>query len=123
MPPSHSPKQKAERRGRRGELLAALYLCARFYRIRAMRVKTPVGEIDLVAERGDVTVFVEVKTRRRGESAADALMAVNQRRITRAAEYYLTRHPNLTRRTLRFDVIFVAPFAWPRHIANAFPAH
>jgi putative endonuclease len=109
-----------ESSGRRGEVWASLFLMLKFYRIVARRVKTPVGEIDLVARRGATTVFVEVKARSFSHQEADALMAVNRRRIVRAAEAWLTRHPALAGTPLRFDVIFLAPFAWPRHIVDAF---
>jgi len=126
MPPSKgsaSPdRQQAERHGRRAEALATLFLRAKFYAIRARRFKTPVGEIDLIVERFGTTVFVEVKARRAGRGEAEALEAVDARRITRAAQYYLARHPALADTPLRFDVIFVAPRAWPRHVVNAFDA-
>jgi putative endonuclease len=129
MPPSPSrpgnraatPFRKfAEGSGRRGETLAALFLNLKGYRIVARRVKTPVGEIDLIARRGRLTVFVEVKARSFSHQEAEALMAVNHRRITRAAQLWLSRRPELADADLRFDVIFLAPFAWPRHIVNAF---
>ena len=127
MPPSPSkPKSdrrlSAERQGRRGEALAALWLSAQLYRIVARRFKTPVGEIDLIAERFGTTVFVEVKTRDRAEGEAEALGKVNRRRLMRAAEYYLSRNPRLAATPLRFDVIFLAPRSWPRHLKNAFQA-
>lgn len=120
MPPSRSNRKKAERNGRLGEVLAALFLRLKFYSIRATRVKTPVGEIDLVAARGKTTIFVEVKLRKTAAAEAEALQAVNRRRISRAASYYLARNPQLAGRPLRFDVIFLAPFAWPRHVTGAF---
>ena len=129
MPPSPSrpgnragtPFRKfAEGSGRRGETLASLFLSLKGYRILARRVKTPVGEIDLIARRGRVTVFVEVKARSFSHQEGDALMAVNHGRIIRAAQLWLTRRPELAAEDLRFDVIFLAPFAWPRHIVNAF---
>ena len=127
MPPSPSKpgnsfRRFAETSGRRGEMWAALFLRAQLYRIVATRVKTPVGEIDLIAERFGVTVFVEVKSRSFSHQEAEALLAVNRRRIVRAAQVWLTRHPKLAHTDLRFDVIFLAPFAWPRHIVNAFDA-
>jgi putative endonuclease len=127
MPPSRSrptssQRLRAEGFGRHGEALAALFLRLKLYRIVARRVQTPVGEIDLVAERFGTTVFVEVKSRGRAATEAEALLAVNQRRITRAAEWYIARHPHLAVTPLRFDVIFLAPMAWPRHVVNAFPA-
>ncbi len=127
MPPSPSKpgnsfRRFAETSGRRGEMWAALFLRAQLYRIVATRVKTPVGEIDLIAERFGVTVFVEVKSRSFSHQEGEALLAVNRRRIVRAAQFCLTRHPKLAPTDLRFDVIFLAPFAWPRHIVNAFDA-
>ncbi len=119
MPPSPS-RTRAERRGRRGEALAALFLRCQLYAIRARRVKTPVGEIDLVAARGRTIVFVEVKVRRNRAEEANALASVNTRRIARAAQFYVARNPQLAGRDMRFDVIFLAPMAWPRHVRNAF---
>ena len=43
-----------------------------------------------------------------------------ERALSRAAEFWLSRHPDRYDRDMRFDVIFLAPFAWPRHIVNAF---
>ena len=80
------------------------------------------AQLDLIAERFGTTVFVEVKARSFSHQEADALAAVNQRRIARAAALWLTRHPARANAPLRFDVIFLAPFAWPRHIVNAFDA-
>lgn len=120
MPPSPKRRKKAERFGRLGEVLAALYLRCLFFRIRATRVKTPAGEIDLVASRGSLLVFVEVKTRRSGQNLEDALMAVNTRRIVQAARHYLMRNPALATHDIRFDVIFLAPGALPSHLRNAF---
>jgi len=112
----------AERQGRRGEMLAAWLLRAKLYRIVERRFKTPVGEIDLNASRFGTTVFVEVKTRGRAEGAAEALVKVNPRRLVRAAQYYLARHPRLAETPLRFDVILLAPKTPPRHLKNAFQA-
>lgn len=128
MPPSRARnsaegtrrRARAERAGRLAEALAASYLRLKLYRVRARRVKTPVGEIDLVAERFGVLVFVEVKARRRADHEASALHAVNARRITRAARHHIARHPELAKRTMRFDVIFLAPFRLPRHVRGAF---
>ena len=80
----------------------------------------PVGEIDLVAERFGVTAFIEVKTRTRAESDFDPLLAVDRNRIIRAAHLYVARHPEQAQRTLRFDIILLAPGRWPRHVVNAF---
>lgn len=120
--PKSEFRLQAERQGRRGEALAALFLQAQLYRIVERRFKCPVGEIDLIAERFGTTVFVEVKARGRAEGVGEALEQVNQQRLVRAAEYYLSRHPKLAATSLRFDVIFLAPKSWPRHLKNAFIA-
>lgn len=127
MPPSPSgTKNKsrisAEQGGQRAEALAAWFLRLKGYRIIERRYKTPVGEIDLIAECFGVTVFVEVKARAKASGAAEALEAVNQSRITRAAEHWLSRHPERSETLFRFDVIFLAPGTWPRHLVNAFDA-
>ena len=127
MPPSPSkPKSKARiaayRGGHRGEALAAWFLRMKLYRIMARRYKTPMGEIDLIAERFGVTVFVEVKARSKAASELETLEAVNQVRIVRAAQHWLARHPGKVGTDFRFDVIFLAPRRWPRHVVNAFDA-
>jgi putative endonuclease len=125
MPPSRSrppasARTAAERSGRWAETLAALYLRLKFYRVVARRFKTPVGEIDLIVSRFGLTAFVEVKARKRRALEGETLEAVRQRRIVRAAEYYLMRYPALATTPLRFDIIFLAPWSWPRHLKNAF---
>ncbi|KKB08321.1 YraN family protein [Devosia chinhatensis] len=112
----------AEKRGHRGERLATLFLQAKLYRLRQTRFRTPVGEIDIIAEKHGTIVFIEVKSRSRRADEATALGAVNQARIARAAQYWLTRHPSESGKDMRFDVIFLAPGRWPRHLINAFSA-
>jgi putative endonuclease len=80
------------------------------------------GEIDLVVERHGTIAFVEVKTRAHHRLEAEALEAVNTSRIVRAAEHWLSRHPREAEKTCRFDIIFLAPRRWPRHLINAFDA-
>jgi len=123
--PSRTPSKKrvtAERRGHRGEALAALFLQLKLYTIRDRRFKTPMGEIDLVVEKGGTIVFVEVKARARDADAFLTHAAINRQRITRAAQFWLVRHPAQSGRDFRFDVILLAPGRWPRHLINAFPA-
>src|SRR5687768_12439394 len=73
--PKSPDRLAAEVLGRRGEMLAAWYLRAKLYRIRDMRFKTAVGEIDIVAERAGTIAFVEVKSRTRTETDFDPLLA------------------------------------------------
>lgn len=120
--PKRPERLKAETFGRRGEELAALYLRSKLYRIVERRFKTPMGEIDLIVDRFGTLVFVEVKTRQRRGDELDALLHVNRRRLVQAARFYMTRNPKLVDLPMRFDVIFLAPFSWPRHVKNAFDA-
>lgn len=111
-------RQIAERNGREGERRAAFWLRAKGWRILAERVKTPRGEIDLVAKRGGVVAFVEVKWRRRG---GDLDLAIDEHRLARvAAAVECVAHDYATDgEDIRVDVILLAPGALPRHIANA----
>ncbi|WDR07340.1 YraN family protein [Devosia rhodophyticola] len=120
--PKSNARQKAHRGGHLAEFWAAWFLRLQLYSILETRYKTPVGEVDLVARRGETLVFVEVKARQSSANLASALEAVNTRRISHAAAHYLARHPDSGQLTCRFDVIFLAPGHWPRHVRNAFQA-
>lgn len=115
-------RRAAERRGRRAESLALLYLRAKGYRLLARRYRTPVGEIDLIVARGKVVAFVEVKARPTAAEAAEAVTPTAQRRIARAASAWLAKHPEAAERDLRLDVIVAVPWRLPRHIMAAFDA-
>lgn len=112
-------RRRAERFGRRAETLCRLLLLLKGYRILATRLRTPMGEIDIVARRGDALAVVEVKGRRDWESAADAVTARQRARLARAAHAYLAANPHLATLALRFDVMLVTPWALPRHIIDA----
>jgi putative endonuclease len=120
-PRSKQSRLAAELLGRRGETLAAWLLRLKGYRILASRFKTPVGEIDLVAKHFGTLVFIEVKARKSG-AIDDAWQSMNTRRITKAADFWLSRHPRHAGSDMRYDVIFLAPMHWPRHVVNAFDA-
>ena len=114
-------RTRAYRHGLFAETVAALLLRLKGHRIIARRYKTPVGEIDLVALKGKRLAFVEVKRRKSLDDAGWSLPTRARRRIVRAAQYWLAGHPDFTGHDIAFDVVLTAPFAWPRHIANAFP--
>ncbi|WP_137389103.1 YraN family protein [Rhodoligotrophos defluvii] len=115
-------RRAAHRRGIRAETMAALLLRLKGFRILERRARTPVGEIDIIACRGRLVVFVEVKQRARRDSAMLALRERQQARIVRAARFWLPRHPSLSDWNYRFDMVIVPPYLWPLHIADAFPA-
>ena len=104
------------------ESRAAAFLIAKGYRILARRYRSPAGEIDIVARRRGLLVFVEVKARERLDDAAEAVIVRQQRRIIAAAEVWLANHPDIGDTDIRFDVVLVAPKSLPRHIEAAFDA-
>lgn len=119
MPPASPERRRRYRLGRFAELQCRWLLMLRGYRILTTRFRPPVGEIDIVARRGRLIAFVEVKARRDFETAAESVTVRQRRRIRRAAEAYLTRHPGLAALDLRFDVMLVAPGRLPRHMIDA----
>jgi putative endonuclease len=115
-------RRAAEQRGRRSEVLAAIFLRLKGYRVLARRYRTPVGEIDLIVRRGRLIAFVEVKARATAGEAAEAVTATGRRRIARAAATWIAGHPTAAGLDLRFDVVTTAPWRLPRHLAGAFDA-
>lgn len=111
-------RQLAEKQGREGERRAAMWLRVKGWRIVAERVKTPRGEIDLIAKKGGVVAFIEVKWRK---SAADLDHAIDEyrlRRVAGAVEAIAHEYAGECQ-DIRIDVILLAPGHLPRHIVNA----
>ena len=113
-------RQLARRYGQAGERLAALALRLKGYRILARNYRTRLGEIDIIARKGDVVAIVEVKARGDLASAADAVGYKARRRIEQAAHHWLATRRDANRLSLRFDIIAVRPWRWPVHLENAF---
>lgn len=105
--------------GRRAEALCALMLRLKCFRILARDLRTPVGEIDIVARRGQVLAFIEVKARNSAVEPDEALGRRQRRRIERAAQVFLQSRPDLGYRDLRFDIMLVRPWRLPIHLADA----
>jgi putative endonuclease len=110
---------RARRTGRRGEVLCVLWLMAKGYRILGFRLRTPQGEIDLLASKGKVVAVVEVKRRARLEDALDAVSLRQRERLLRAAAQLVARYPKLAGAAIRLDLIALAPGRLPRHIVDA----
>lgn len=108
-----------ERMGRRAEMVAAWYLRIKGWRILARRVKNARGEVDIVARRGRMVAFVEVKYRQRSDRLDQAIDQFRLRRVAAAAE--AMGHTHLRQGDdMRIDVLLLAPGRFPRHITNAF---
>ena len=110
-------RQRAERGGRRAETIAAWWLRLKGWAILARRARTPVGEVDLIARRGRVLAFVEVKARASEAEAALALDDYRLRRVAAAAEALAHRYARAGD-SLRVDAIFITPGRLPRHLAD-----
>jgi putative endonuclease len=115
-PPS-AKRLAAEKRGRQAERLCAWWLRLKGWSILDRRVRTPAGEIDLIARRGSIVAFIEVKARRNDESLD---LAIDERRLSRVAaaaeslaHIYLAPGDDM-----RIDVMLLAPGRPPRHLAN-----
>lgn len=113
-----SSRAEREAKGRRGEALAAWYLRLKGFRIVAQRVKTPRGEIDLIARRAGVLAFVEVKWRANAAELDFAIDEYRLRRVAAAAEAVAHRYAK-PGEVQRIDVLLLAPGRFPRHMANA----
>jgi putative endonuclease len=110
----------AFRTGVSAEARAAAFLIAKGYRILARRLRTPYGEIDIVAKRRNLIAFIEVKARGHLDDAAYAVTPRQQQRNIDAAQAWLMTHPEHAEFELRFDAMLIAPRRLPRHLLAAF---
>jgi putative endonuclease len=110
-------RQRAERGGRRAEALAALWLQLKGWSVIGRRVRTPRGEVDLVARRGRVLAFVEVKARATAAEADLSLDDYRLRRVAAAAEALAPRYARPDD-DIRIDAVYIVPRRLPRHIPN-----
>ncbi len=110
-------RMAAERRGRQAERISGWWLRLKGWTILDRRVRTRAGEIDLIARRGNIVAFVEVKAR---GSEADLALAIDERRLGRVAAAaeslaHLYLRPG---DDMQIDVMLLAPGRPPRHLSN-----
>jgi len=120
-------REQAQRRGRWGENLCRLSLTLSGWTVLHHGFSgnrgSGAGEIDLIAKRGQTLAFIEVKARPDLTSGLEAVSHTQQARITRGAEQFLAAHPDLTHHAIRFDVMVVRPWRWPKRIPDAWRPH
>lgn len=116
---SQARRARAEREGRWAEFWAACVLQLKGYAILGRRVQTPAGEIDLIARRGDVLAFIEVKWRKGMVEAPDVLRTTQMSRIVRAATSWTSRRAWTQHFAWRYDLILVTGWRWPKHLRDA----
>jgi putative endonuclease len=115
-----SSRERAEARGRLAELAALVHLRLKGYRLLARRFQSGQGEVDLIMRRGDVTAFIEVKSRKSIDEGVLAVTNHQSRRIAAAARHWMARDSQANAGICRFDIVVVSPYLISRHIENAF---
>lgn len=111
-------RRRAERQGRIGETAAAWWLRLKGWRVLDRRVRTPVGEVDLIVRRPGLVAFVEVKARATGADLDHAIDARRLARVAAAADYLGPRYME-PGDDMRVDVVLIARGRSLRHIENA----
>lgn len=118
--PDHRRNQRraAEKRGRRAEQIAEIWLILKGYRILARRIRLPTGEIDLIARRAHVLAFIEVKQRRTLPRAQHAVSARAWHRIAATGEAWALRRPRLKDLEWRYDLVAIVDWQRPYHFRD-----
>lgn len=101
------------------EWLCFVMLIIRGYNMLERRWKSPVGEIDLIAQKNNLLVFVEVKARPTFEKGAEAVSVAQRIRIENATRSWLASNPKFAGHDIRFDAMIVTPWRLPHHIIDA----
>lgn len=111
-------RRGAEKRGRTAETIAVVWLRLKGYSILAQRFKRASGEIDIIAKRGQILAFIEVKQRSNVALAQTAVTERSWQRIARTAELWAATRPNLRTLDWRFDLIAVSASNTPKHFRD-----
>jgi putative endonuclease len=120
--PQTQKAKSSRKRGQEGEDLAAAEITKRGFSVIARNVRSPCGEIDLVALDGDTLAFIEVKSwPMYGIANLEySITREKQRRIIETAKYFLYSHREYSKRPIRFDVVFLQPGKPVYHLESAF---
>ncbi len=112
-------RSRAYNRGLSAEFLCVWLLRLKGYRILARRYRGPAGEIDIIARRGRLIAAIEVKARASLTEALESVGPRQQKRIARTMLYFQAKRPRLAGLDYRFDLMWVGPRRWPKHILDA----
>jgi putative endonuclease len=112
-------RAQAEHAGRKAEHFAAFALQLKGYVIVARRAKNARGEVDLIARRGKVLAFVEVKMRQKQSDPATILTPKQMQRIVNGATGWAASRPWARHCQWRYDFVLVTPWRWPVHLRDA----
>lgn len=111
-------RRDAEKRGRAAEALAVWWLRLKGYSILEQRFKRPAGEVDIIAKRGNVLAFIEVKQRSKITLAQTAVTERSWQRIARTAELWAAARPAVRMLDWRFDLIAISMTSSPKHFRD-----
>jgi len=121
---SSSPRKQetgraAFHRGHGAERRAAWWLRLKGYRVLAINWRSIAGEVDLIAKRGAMLAFIEVKQRIDSDTATLSLAPAQRARLARAASLFMAQRPELADLTLRFDLMAFGRLGRPVHMKDA----
>ena len=111
-------KRQAWAFGHKAETWAVWMLRLKGYRILARRYKSRLGEIDIIAQRGSLISFIEVKGRRSAPLETPVTNGQMQR-IARTAQLFMQECSDVQNFDMCFDIILVRPWHWPDHQKDA----
>lgn len=117
---SATERRRARGLGVEAEFFARVWLRSTGWRILAHGYQAPGGEIDIVARRGELVAFVEVKARATRDAALLAIDGPKRRRISRAARHWLARNKRHQACSFRGDAVLVTPWRFPERVNGAF---
>lgn len=99
---------QAYNKGSWAENMASLYFLSKGYKVLRRRFKTRVGEIDLILQKKNLLVFVEVKARKNIDDALHSIHHKNRSRIENAAQQFIAENPEYVSFDMRLDAFCVA---------------
>ena len=111
-------KRKNYQFGLFAEKIAAIFLMLKGYKILKRRYRSHFGEIDLIAKKSNIVVFIEVKARKNPKNLEEVISDHQTFRIHASAEFFISKNPKLQNCDLRFDFIEVNKNLLPRHHPN-----
>jgi len=112
-----SKKLAAFNYGKFAEQIACFYLCIKGYKILERRLRTPMGEIDIIAKKGDTIIAIEVKARK--DNHEQEVVSSNQmKRIANAILLFIAKQQKFSSFNLRIDLIIIRPWRFPVHLKD-----
>ncbi|MFQ3307341.1 MAG: putative endonuclease [Candidatus Midichloriaceae bacterium] len=109
---------KNYQKGVNAEILVMTYLKKKLYTIIKHRYKSKLGEIDLIAAKNDLLLFIEVKNRKNFLDY-DVISKKQKIRCCETALYFISQHTDFSNYNMRFDCMFVDDYGMIKHLQNA----